>query len=190
MPASAETNARLLRSVACLKVSDTEDLAGFAGAVLPEAEAPLVKDLGYGLFATYLVDEGAHLRYVQNRDLTDSDFTAEGLHECALNNLARSCEGKAQVQQHGPIRGVFFDGVLEASLMLIDPLWDVHLAHLAPNGFVAALPARDVLAFCDTSSKEGIEALRQMAARVTATGDHLLTQKLYTRRSGRWVPFA
>jgi hypothetical protein len=149
----------------------------------------VVHDLGNGLAAVYMVDEGEHYSYVSNRELQGSDFIIEGLHECAISNLGRRCEARARVQQHGAIWGMFFDGMFEASLMLVDPLWDVQLAHLAPNGFVAALPARDVFAFCDAGSAKGITTLRETAARVSASGSHLLTPQLYSRRGPEWIPY-
>jgi uncharacterized protein YtpQ (UPF0354 family) len=187
MNTSSEANARLVRALACVKTSAPASQS--AGGGLPASDAPVVKDLGHGLVCVYLVDDGQYLSHVQQQELAESEFTAEGLHECAVHNLARSCEGKARVQQHGPVYGVFFDGMFEASLLLADALWDVQLAHLAPNGFVAALPARDVLAFCDEHSAAGVAALRDIAKRVTASGDHLLTAQLYARRSGQWVRY-
>jgi uncharacterized protein YtpQ (UPF0354 family) len=183
---SADANAFLLRAVASVRAADLQ--AGNA-AQRPEAlDAPVVRDYGNGLFAVYLVDEGQHFAYVQNRHLASSKFTREGLHECALNNLAQRAQGKAKVQQHGPISAVFLDGMFEASLVLLDHLWDETLASKAPDGFVVALPARDVLAFCNVKSAEGIEALRGVVNRVFPGGDHLLTRTLYRRREGRWEP--
>ena len=185
---AAQANARLLIALPVLKAAA---LAGeLAGERLPAADAPVATDLGNGLGVAYVVEQDDHFSYVQQRDLAVSGFNPEGLHECAIGNLAARCEGKAEVQPHGPIHGVFFDGMFEASLLLVDALWDVHLAHLAPNGFVATLPSRDVLAFCDARSPQGIAVLRSMAARVSASGTHLLTSQLYTRRGGKWVPFA
>lgn len=186
MPGSEKSanTALLLRAVACVKSSNPQQAA--AAVKLPQPDTPLVKDLSNGLHVVYLVDEGDHFIYVQNRHLAESDFSAEGLHECALNNLGQRSEGKARIQPHGPLHAVLLDGNLEASLVLLDHLWDETLKHMAPNGFVAALPARDVLAFCDAESREGVEALRGMVQRVFQGGDHLLTRSLYRRRDGNW----
>ena len=81
---------------------------------------------------------------------------------------------------------MFMDGHFEASLMLLDDLWDEALASYAPNGFIVALPARDVLAFCDAKSDAGIAQLHDMVKRITAKGDHPISQNLYRRQSGTW----
>jgi hypothetical protein len=75
---------------------------------------------------------------------------------------------------------VLFGGNFEASLVLIDPLWDEHLAHLAPNGYVIAIPNRDILAFCDARCLAGIETLRGMIE-IAQGGDHPITTTLYRR---------
>jgi uncharacterized protein YtpQ (UPF0354 family) len=180
------SNAILMRSVAAIRSISGQDLG--RSVKLPHAEAPVLRDLRNGLCVAYLVDEGDHFAYVQNAQLADSQFTLEGLHECALNNLAQRARGRASIREHGPVSAVLLDGNFEASLILLDHLWDETLAHRAPTGFVVALPARDVLAFCDAASQEGIEALKGVVQRVFAGGSHLLSQSLYRRREGKWEP--
>jgi hypothetical protein len=90
---------------------------------------------------------------------------------------------------HGNIFALFLDGNFEASLLLLDDLWDQALSGYAPNGFVIAVPARDVLAFCDQASEEGVGELREVAARLFPGGDHLISPQLFSREGDRWVPF-
>jgi hypothetical protein len=53
---------------------------------------------------------------------------------------------------------VIFDGALEASLILIDDLWNEELAHFAPNAVTAAVPCRDIFVFSDAENASGILA--------------------------------
>ena len=75
---------------------------------------------------------------------------------------------------------VLCGGSFEASLILIDELWEDTLDHFAPNGFIAAFPCRDILAFCDAESAAGIEQLRQIITRAEE-GDHQITPVPYYR---------
>ncbi len=177
----------LLRATACVKASNSV-MPQTGGAVLPEADLPVLKDLGNGLCVVYLVDTDDSLLYVQNHHLAGSNLTPEGLHELGLHNLAERVSDKTRMQQHGAVYGLFADGLFEASLILLDNLWDETLAHLAPNGFIAALPSRDVLAVCDAASGQGIESLNSLAKRVFEGGDHVLAPVLYRRQNGRWLP--
>jgi hypothetical protein len=107
-----------------------------------------------------------------------------------VGNLARMARDRATLRPHGNIFALFLDGNFEASLLLLDDLWDEASAHYAPNGFVVAVPARDMLAFCDLGSEQGIRELREVLGRVFPYGDHLISRLLYRREARRWVPFS
>jgi uncharacterized protein YtpQ (UPF0354 family) len=125
------------------------------------------------------VDEPAGLVFVQRRHLQDAGVSLEQLHTQAISNLNTLCATRVRVEKHGPIYGVFLDGNFEASLFVLESLWQRDLAHLVGKGFVVGMPARDILSFCDMDSPEGIDTLRQMGARVKQGGDHLLTSRLF-----------
>jgi len=149
------------RAVAHLKVELTED--GTLAVVLPHADSPLVHSLGHRLMVVYLGDEGDHFTWVQHRHLNESGWSEEELHEQALRNLAVFAEKQTEVRAYG-------------------------IANLAPNGFVAALPARDILAFGDAASDEEISELLAVCDRVKGEVDHPLRPVLYRRISGCWEP--
>ncbi|MGO1075578.1 DUF1444 family protein [Inquilinus sp. CA228] len=159
---------------------------------LAELDAPVISNLNNGLLVGYLVDQGNHFQYIQRRHLVGSGMTETVLHQGAVNNLAALLKEKgAKVQPYDDTFAVFFGGNFEASLILVDALWDEYLSHLAPNGFIIAIPNRDILAFCDAQSQPGVEQLRQIIGQVEG-GDHPISPTLYRRdRSTRaWRPYA
>jgi len=95
--------------------------------------------------------------------------------------------GTVKLQEHGNIYSLFLDGNYEASLILINELWDGLLVPYATNGFIIAIPARDIIAFCDINSNEGITELKQLNERVYENADHQLTNCLYKRQNSQWV---
>jgi uncharacterized protein YtpQ (UPF0354 family) len=157
---------------------------------LSQCDSPIIRDLGNGLLVLYVVDAGESLEFVQNRHLSAAGIDADALHATAMDNLLRFIAERTRMQPQGNIFALFVDGNFEASLLLADPLWDESLAGYAPNGFVIAVPARDVLAFTDAGSAAGLEELRRVVSRVFPGGDHLITPDLYQRHSGRWVRFS
>ena len=163
------------------------------GAVeLSHNDSPAITDLHNGLLATYVVDRGESFKFVQYRHLTECSLSLDSLHKIGVENLsAKLSERGAEIRPYGNIFAVLFGGNFEASLLLLDDLWDQHLAGYAPNGFVAAIPYRDILAFCDAQSESGIEELRALVARVKG-GDHPLTDALYQRDVGKrgWRPLS
>jgi len=181
----------LSNAIACLKV-DTIGRGGIdLSPSLSKLELPVAKALGDGLLAVYLVDAGTHFAYVTHRDLADAKLTADALHEIGLDNLSARCEGgKLRVHEFGTGYGVLLDGHFEASLLLLDELWDEAFQAQTPNGAVVTIPARDILAFCDAKSEDGIAELRAIASRLPPTASHQLTKTLYRRVNGRWTAMA
>ncbi len=154
---------------------------------LSEKDSLVCQDLGNGFLVTYLVDEGDHFSYIQNRHLFDERMSIEELHSFALRNLSDLALGTVRINPYKNIYALFLDGNFEASLLMLDELWDLHLAEYAPNGFVVAAPCRDVIAFCDINSKEGISELKQLIGRVFDNADHQLSDCLYRRQNDKWV---
>ncbi len=167
------------------------DLTGETGpaVALNHDDSPVLRDHGNGLLVAYFVDAGQSFEYVQNRHLSKAKITEDELHATALNNLLTFMGERTGMQQHGNIFAMFLDGNFEASLLLVDQLWDESLVGYAPNGFVVAVPARDVLAFADAKSSAGMTELRGLIDRLFPDGDHLISRDLYRRAAGRWLRF-
>ncbi len=174
------------KAVAYLKAAEPK--AGPALS-LSEADSPALLSLGNGLLVSYVVDEGESFSYVQNRHLIEANLSLAQLHELACSNLSAIAKEKLQVQEYGAIYAVILDGNFEASVILLNGLWEKGLSHLVQSGYTAALPARDILAFCESSSSQGISELRNLVSRL-AGGDHLLTQSLYRRTGNQWEVYA
>jgi uncharacterized protein YtpQ (UPF0354 family) len=175
-----------LKAVAYLKIG--ESVAGGPSIDLDQANSPVVKSVGEELLATYVVDTGSQFSFVQHRHLEGAAITAEQLHGQSVYNLAVLAQSKLKIQPYGNIYAVLMGGNFEASLILLPSLWSKSLIHLAPNGYVAAFPARDILAFADAANVAGIAELHQLCERIKGTNDHPLTQKLYSHTEGEWRP--
>jgi hypothetical protein len=184
-----------------LNLSFCKEAVAYLMPSLPDAEptielagldAPVITDLNNGLLVGYLVDQGDYFRYVQQRHLVAAGLTEAELHRRAVENLAVLLDANApKIQPCDEAFLILFGGNFEASLILLDALWDKHLNHLAPNGFVITIPSRDILAFCDAESSSGVEELRQIITRVEG-GDHPIISTLYRRNAvtRTWRPYA
>jgi uncharacterized protein YtpQ (UPF0354 family) len=172
------------RAVAYLKPIASAPEGSPAGAAVgtDKADSPVLNGFGNELAIAYVVDEPQGLSYVQYRHLAEQKIELSELHRIGLANLQKLCDAHLSVRKHGPIYGIFLDGNFEASLFLLEDLWQKELAHLVAESFTIALPARDVLAFCDSASDEGVAALREMVKEVSEGGDHLLTQSLFRKK--------
>lgn len=179
----------LVRAVACVKVADERAAAQAHSVVVADGEAPVIDLLGNGLMAVYLVDEGDRFVWVQHKHCQALNANPRGLMEFGLANLSRLAAKQLQLGQVQSLYVIRLDGHFEASLLLLDDLWDRALKGYTPNGAVVAIPARDVIAFCDRDNAQGVQELKEMAARVVAGGEHVLTAQLFQRRDEAWVPY-
>ncbi len=157
------------------------------GVALPGADSPVFANLGNGLLVGYLVDQGTCFHFVQERHLEAARLDRDRLHRHAVDNLAAKARASLAVRPYGNVFALLMDGNFESSLILLDALWDDTLAPLASGGFVAALPARDVLAVCDAASAAGVDELRRVVTR-SGGADHPLTPLLWRRRGAAWTP--
>lgn len=154
-----------------------------------KADSPVLRSINEDLLVTYVVDAGDQFRFVQYRHLEQEGVSTDELHGIAVSNLERLAEEKLTVREYGPIYVALMGGNFEASLLMIHAMWTHWYAHLVHDTFMVAAPARDVLAFCDASSADGVAELREVIRRVEG-GDHRLPPDLYRRVGLEWQTFA
>ncbi|MBX7248394.1 MAG: DUF1444 family protein [Caulobacteraceae bacterium] len=181
---------RCLKAIARLKAFENNDVRADLRFTDTDPNAPLATSLGHGLGVIYVVDEGDHYAYLNNRDLAASGLDMERLHTIALDNLAKLASQSLNRSSDGEIHTLLMGGDFEASLILLDDLWEHTFADLAPNGFVVAIPARDMLAFTDAQSGNGAAHLRRIVRGVAERRQLEITPFLYRRDGRSWVPMA
>lgn len=174
------------KAIAYLKAAVTDD-DGKPAIELPHADTPVLKGLNDELLIAYVVDAGDAFEYVQYRDLEDDAVTETQLHDIAIQNLAALTQtGNLRVSPHGNIFAVLLDGNFEASMILLDVLWDDAFRQFVDGEYLIAIPNRDILAFCDRSSVAGRRELMEVIARLEGSQDHPLTRRLYVRMGSQW----
>lgn len=176
------------RAIAYLKAA--VPLAGAEEVTLSRADSPVLRPLGDELLIAYAVDVGASYQLVQYRHLDDERVSEEQLHEVGIHNLLTiASERDLRVQPYQNIYAVLMGGDFEASLILLDQLWEHQFRQFVAGEYAIAVPARDILAFCDSTSSRGLAELRQLIERVHATGDHPLSNRINVRRQALWMPY-
>lgn len=142
------------------------------------------------LIITFLVEDYKNelFHYIQNRHITVEGLDEEQLLEIGINNLYKLADEK-EFQVHTLTEECFaltLDGNFEASLIVLDDLWDYSLTEFVSNGYAVAIPARDILVFCDRDASNGIEKLKSIIEKVWENGDHLLIDKVLVRSEREW----
>lgn len=175
-----------LKAIAYLKVEASDGDA----EIVKHEDSPILKDIGHGLLVGYVVDEGPHYSYVQQKHLEAAAISKSELHASGVSNLRAIAEQKLEVKTYGSMYIALMGGDFEASLILVPDFWSAWCGHLSPNGFVAAFPARDLLAFGDIENPNAVSELRAMCERVRNVEiDHPLTSQLFANVEGSWRPY-
>lgn len=158
---------------------------------------PAMRSTG-GIFGVqYVIDEGEHYIAVAAAELEAAGITLDELHQMALRNLRKlvtSSQPGLKLQRlkgadgNGKAVRVTLDGENEASLVLLDDLWDRSFLKYIPSGVMAVIPTRDVCVFIDMASVTGgglgdlVDVVAKMhQGRNGAFGDVL------HRQNGKWT---
>ena len=148
---------------------------------------PVVKEyLAGDIWIVYAVDLPKAIQALTESQMQELHMKAEDLRELALQNLRRILPN---IEQHG--EGPWYvltAGDYTASLLLVDKIW-TQLEDSVEGDVIAAVPARDVLLFTGSRSKEGIEAVRRKTREIHEGGDHVVSQTLLRFTSGKWRVF-
>ncbi len=191
--AGPDNTAFVNSSIAYLKrIESDEQALAPAGTFLSLAagddDTIPVQLFSYEVAAFYVYDDGNTFTYVTDAMREEVGLTREQLHDIGLANLAQRFGGM-ELHQGGGMLVLTGDGNFEASMILLDTVWD-QLAHHFPNGPIAALPARDVIGLCDAQDNTAVNRLRVTAQKLwDEDADHLLAKDLYRRDANSiWVP--
>jgi hypothetical protein len=143
-----------------------------------EENALVARSFNEAYTISYVVEEPGALVYVRWRDV-EGDI--DKLHDIALANLRVRANAKLRLAPRDGFVDVVLDGKFDASLLLLDELWDGSgiVARAVTSPIVAAIPSSETLLVASASSKEG---LRHLGAQ------HV--PMLLVRRTGTWDQFA
>ena len=156
------------------------------GRLLPLDHQPVTRRFLGGLAVACVVEaEGRHAPLLHSQ-LTAWAASAQSAFDIALRNLhARADQALRQTHAEG-FTLLQLDGHLDASLMLLDAVWDSQLARQTPAGALVAVPTPGLLAFSDIAAPGALAALRAFVAREAADEACALSTDLFYRREGKW----
>jgi len=150
-------------------------------------DEPVIRPAFAGLHVCYLVDRGQCFEYVQNRHLQAEGISADQLHQIGLSNLRRlAIKRRWRVEPHSQIFAFVMGGDFEATAMLVNEFWNNEFRQFVSGKYAAAVPARDVMVFCDAGHPEAVTQLQQVIGRIWPNGDHLISNKVYVRKHDNW----
>jgi hypothetical protein len=191
---AADSELAVARAIACIKRVGVGDLPEGAavpteGGALKAEQAPVCRATKGVFGVMYRVETAQGFVYVNQKQLQAAHLSLEQLHGLAMRNLEARVQRKPglKVSSKNGLNTLKLDGEHEASILLLDELWEGPLIKLAPNGALVAMPTRNVCVFCDLRHAEGAAQLSQLAQDVTAKkGPGQISPQLLVRQHGRW----
>ena len=146
---------------------------------------PVSEVLAEDLYVYYAFDLPDSFRYLLEEDVKRLGLSPRELRNKAVENLTRMLGASLKVEQRGSLFFISFDGNFEASLLLVDALWDKKNFSVQGD-LVAYVLARDVLLVTGSKEKEWL----QIAATTAKDAEKLpyfISEKPYVRKNGTWV---
>jgi uncharacterized protein YtpQ (UPF0354 family) len=161
-------------------IKDEGYVAGFRNLKDPNVREHLVADL----WIVYALDLPKITLSLAESKMQELKILPEELRSLALTNL-RNILPETEQHGDGPWYWLTAGGDYTASLLLFDDLWS-ELQESVEGDIVVAVPARDVVLFTGSRSRQGIEMVRQKAREIVEGGDHVISQTLLRRIAGKW----
>lgn len=148
------------------------------------ADALVMRYFSDRLTVSYVIDEPGALVFVRERDCLTQPERDE-LHARAIDNLRRyTARKRLRFEARGATHHARLDGQLDASLLLLDELWDPPTRVQHHDGdLLATAPARGTLVFTGTATTSGLTELMAHQKRAS------LSAELFIRRDRRWQPY-
>ncbi len=164
----------------------TVECAKSSGESISDDSYPIVRHLPYGQ-VVYIVEptkDAAHFELVQRIDLINASMTEAAFHEAALRQLTEFANSRLELLEHGQsIWELSIGDGCEASLLLLDALWDEVLPQYVGSNFVAAIPHQDCLLVGASTAQATLTALYSSRRQVEQPVQY---EGLLQRSNGSW----
>lgn len=157
--------------------------------VVPDLSFPVQIEVNDRLHLEFLMDKGDVYQYVVNEFLVKSGASEEELLKNSINNIWAKIESGMQVFPVGNLKGLVIGGDVDASLFIIDQIWDKSFSDPSKGDIIVAIPARDMITFGYSNIDSTVQELEAIVDRTWENGDHLITKQLYIRKNSKWVEF-
>lgn len=149
---------------------------------------PIIKPICEDLMCMYAIDNDSSYELIQEDKLNELQINKDELHEIAMSNYRQLIS--KNMKAHGDTNGIMFtvNGNLEASLVLVDEIWD-QLENQIGEEIVIAVPSRDVIIATGKSNRPMIDNFSQKAKTILEGGDHTLSKNWFIRKNKKWELF-
>jgi uncharacterized protein YtpQ (UPF0354 family) len=151
-----------------------------------EMRATVTEAYNNELSILYAVNQANSIRYLTPEELTEVNLQGESLRNFAVRNLQEILPNVV-LETHGPIRRLQAGGMFEASLILLDRVWNKKELEIKGD-IVIAIPSRELLLVADSNDPQALATIRKAATGLARDAAYRLTDQLFIRRDGTFQP--
>lgn len=176
----------LLRSIVPLVRS--LDYVAFAEGMDSSLGSPLVwESITDELVIVYGIDSPHEISTLRRSQFSSLGLGHDSLFVLALRNL-KALLPEIECIDAGGAWQLIAGGNYEASLILLDDLWDSATLPVVSD-VVVAVPARDIVVFADKTDAFGVARVREIAAMSDSVFSYSISNRTFTRKDGRWIVY-
>lgn len=163
-------------------VARTQD--GLAFTLSPD-DSPVLRPFAADIVIAYAFNLPDRLVYMNRKQLADSGMSETELHTLAVSNLPAHVSNLTFRDLDSGLFAVACGGVFEASLLLLDVLWDKFASQL-PGMPLATIPARDLLFVTGSKNPGSMQKMARCSAVELAEPNLGISRSVLARSGGRW----
>lgn len=173
----------VIKSKAHIKTLD----AMLANAKSKQPSPTYREALNEELYVLYVFDSETTMRFASQEDIKNLAIAAEDLRELAISNLRDAVELTLQGEPH-TLSMLIADGNYEASLILLDSLWNKEQFPVKGK-IVVYLPSRDLLLITGSEDPEGLAKAKSIVLDPEQHWPHMISRQGFIREGTRWEVF-
>lgn len=170
--------------VPILKGTGPASLRGEALA-LSQEDSPVVLPFAADIVVMYAFNLPHRLQYISHREMAQLGVSESELHAKAIENMPRHLSEIKLNDLNNGVFGVSCGGTLEASLLLLEPVWQ-QLAPYLPGIPLAAVPARDLLIVSGSKQPNAFARIKQAGNTALHDPSQEISKLVLWRQGSRW----
>ncbi len=124
------------------------------------------------------------MRFATADEPQQYQLSSDDVHARAVANYLKD-RREVEFAEHGPLLVARTGDCYDATLLLDDVFWTETAKRIDGDPLVC-VPARDIVLITGSSTRGGVQAMREVARKISAGGDHLITESILKRMNGKW----